>query len=596
MLKIEIAGQAIDLFPDSSVAWELKNPMFEDTGSHSWTMSLPETPANKKIFGFPARLTKATLMQADVPFSLYHSGLLLFIGTATVKETKKGTIEVYFKTGSGDLNNNIKDKSLRDFEYGGSLLSYFNTPALQSYLLAQSADIFPTSKVAVFPLKNEGQSLNGPPTDAWIEQNDRYTQNSFETTWTPIPGGAATNAFTFNSNIFPYLAHVLPYILNETGFMLQNDPFLFYPELKRLCIVTNNEQPFLIWPGPTMELKVKNFMPGSNASELFIGLKSLFGLLFFANHNSGRVVSMFWKEIFASADLEDWTDKSLKTIETSIEELVHLSYKFEADGADGYYSTRVKEIDPAKVLSSAANYASLPSTGNFIGDLRLVTSEDVYYEWVFINEETGTMQWSFFSININKNLGKGDSISSKISPVIQNHWLRSTKNTTYNPYDYYLRITDFFTPRMDMKVNKKGERTECGIRFAFYRGYQNVQENFFHYVIGTPSAVGSLNTPVPFGTHDVYAPDGTKIPEANLALKWDGQYGLYENFWKEYAEWHATRRRMVTRYIMLTAADLASLKMYRKVRIDGVNFFIKSISVTIKTNGIMPAKVEMYTA
>ncbi len=98
----------------------------------------------------------------------------------------------------------------------------------------------------------------------------------------------------------------------------------------------------------------------------------------------------------------------------------------------------------------------------------------------------------------------------------------------------------------------------------------------------------------PLGTNDVYDGELTKIPEANLSLKWDGEYGIYNKYAKEFIYWFNNLTKPVTIRFQPTPADLF-IDFSMKIRVNGINYLIDEIRGEIKDNQMSVVEADCYS-
>ena len=93
-----------------------------------------------------------------------------------------------------------------------------------------------------------------------------------------------------------------------------------------------------------------------------------------------------------------------------------------------------------------------------------------------------------------------------------------------------------------------------------------------------PNGYGDL---YPLGTSSRYNTQGVEI--GTLSLRWDGEDGLLENYWKEWDQF--LRNAKTTKWeIKLETTDILQLQMQRKVKIHNNYYMIKTISVNFPLN------------
>jgi hypothetical protein len=79
-----------------------------------------------------------------------------------------------------------------------------------------------------------------------------------------------------------------------------------------------------------------------------------------------------------------------------------------------------------------------------------------------------------------------------------------------------------------------------------------------------------------------------------ISLRWDGQYGMYETWWKG---WHQMLRngKNVTGLFRLTIADIVGFNFEDKVRIQNQDFFVKKMRISLTPRGLAPVEIELVS-
>lgn len=80
-------------------------------------------------------------------------------------------------------------------------------------------------------------------------------------------------------------------------------------------------------------------------------------------------------------------------------------------------------------------------------------------------------------------------------------------------------------------------------------------------------------------------------------LAYYGTNNIYEKYWKRYEKWMQSTF-MVEKDVFLTAADIVSLDMRQKVHISNTNYYISSMSISLKNepSKFVKAKLKLYRA
>ena len=90
-------------------------------------------------------------------------------------------------------------------------------------------------------------------------------------------------------------------------------------------------------------------------------------------------------------------------------------------------------------------------------------------------------------------------------------------------------------------------------------------------------------------------PQGSTISD-NLELTFeDKENSIYDRFWKKYMDWYINHRKEIRCEILFDANDLANLDLSKKIRIRGVDYFIKTIKFGVTYRRITEAKLDLYS-
>jgi len=121
---------------------------------------------------------------------------------------------------------------------------------------------------------------------------------------------------------------------------------------------------------------------------------------------------------------------------------------------------------------------------------------------------------------------------------------------------------------------EKVDVTEFSPRLLFYRGMQK----------------DSNNDDYPMGSSDVWDYDWNKISDANLSLRWDGDYGLYEKCWKGFLHWWINRK--LAKWKVKDPCVFDFDKIYT---IDRSRYILKKKSTVFSLHKIEPAVCEFFS-
>jgi hypothetical protein len=112
-------------------------------------------------------------------------------------------------------------------------------------------------------------------------------------------------------------------------------------------------------------------------------------------------------------------------------------------------------------------------------------------------------------------------------------------------------------------------------RLLFYRGMQEDSE-------------GNL---YPLGSMDNLDYDGDQIPDRNLCLRWEGEYGLYNQLWKNYLSWYRSRRQ-----IDYQVNDPSILNFTKLYMFDDIVIVLKKRTIQLTMDQELPSVCEFFIA
>ncbi len=93
------------------------------------------------------------------------------------------------------------------------------------------------------------------------------------------------------------------------------------------------------------------------------------------------------------------------------------------------------------------------------------------------------------------------------------------------------------------------------------------------------------------GTNDNRNRDGNILPGKSLTLLWEGEFGVYNQLWKNYLTWW-TKRRQLNQIVK----DPTKLNFSGKYTIDGVDVILKKRTVIFSMDQVLPSECEFFIA
>lgn len=571
MLRIVVNNIDLDI-QGVQISLRLLSPIFNDIGTHSYSFSLSATEKNKQVLGYPSRLSRKSLNNTEFSCSVFFEGVLIIEGKLSVSDSNHNIIECYLKAGNGEVFSEFKKKKLTDLVLGGQRTlgtSFSDVIAYYEDVITGTSDDY---DFAIFPIRNES-FYDGTNFETYHQSDIKYI-NYYN-------NGFVISPTMPESHVpFPYLGYVIDQIFSEHGFTIDKNLYRSDPDLKKLVIY--NTYSWDSWEtagggvynrGPSLNIDLSKNVPDVNINDFLKNLTKLFAIGIFPEIVNRKVTIKRYKDIILDHTYTDWSKDVFPIYNVSDEVLDGYELRFKADNQDEYYEQYVFEIDNYNLKDPVSTLLQLPSSGNENNDIRLVREYNAFYVWDIQDPYSPLGLWRFLCFNlVNYKSGEGE---------FENETDFSTLCTYPHLDDSHSSAPrQWLTPITKQVGNSDSigdfKDNDFSPRLLFYRGM---------YLDGNGNNY-------PLGTYDVY--DYLKNKRGDLALRWDGDYGLYENLWKEYLHWYIYVRRLVKFEKVMTPADLKNIKFYKKYRINGVNYLIKEINVTITDREIKPAKLDLY--
>lgn len=303
----------------------------------------------------------------------------------------------------------------------------------------------------------------------------------------------------------------------------------------------------------------QNHVPNIKISEFLIRIQKLFGIVYSFDHSAKQVEVLFIRDIlnnFAAAGYDVCAVKSSKKAAFHAANSYLLNFVFPQSDLNS--EENFLNVDQSMIIGEYATVDDLPASAEE-GFYALISNLNSLY--VF---RSGAWAWYtdyFYPFYINS--GKTE-IKPDVSPMLM-HW-----------GNHPLHGTHFPCPRISQKGS--GQLTglnEFAFHLVFYRGLEQ----------------DSSGATYPFATISAYGPTGSLI--SSYELKWDGTYGLYEQFLREYYDFVINRSRPVEYDRYFTASEIRNVDFMEKVRIFQNTFLIKQISIPLSQSSIGVASMKL---
>lgn len=588
MLKLVVNNQNCDLGSNPKITINEESPIFNTsslTGTSGFPFNLPATPLNLKIFEFPNRITKSEYPGKDFDFKLFHFGRLIADGIITIRQTTEKWINAYLKIGSGSFFSQIKNKKLTDCQFGG-----------ERTFVKKTEYTYPTDDFTLFPILNGQQFDETKFEDAFQSGFNRinaFYDDEFKTELDD-PGDI------FAIIPFPFLTYVIKTILIQYGFKVTENVFDTDIDLRSL-VFYNTRDIFIneitydyeyveivligrpnifvwMWTGTvTRELDtfdLKDNLPEMLISDFIISLQNTFNVvLLFDGDNNVKI--KFKEDIIKQPAISDISENIINEGELIINEKPDgFKFSWELDNEDDitdfpYFQPIDDVLDKlGEPLALNADVDSITDPQEY--EIRYVIESDWYliYAPDPSVEESYYFTWQVFSY-----VG------------VQNYFIDNYQEEIKSKFSTLFQDLDYsYNPGQNVKLpfsNQPGNNdiredyAAFSPRFLLYRGLQKDSNND-DYPMG--------------GCLDVNDYDGVKIPEANLNMRWDGEYGLYNKYWKGFLYWWMNRK--LVKWMVKDPSKLEFDKIYT---IGDSNYILISKPPVFASKLVEPSICEFYT-
>ena len=637
MISLKVKNQAVDLPPSSAINLLIGGKFWEldfQKGSRSNPFTLPASPKNQQILGFPELIPNASkTLFNPLPAEVLLAGSQLYRGTFALRKASPRAYEGVFIFDAAELAPFAETpirQMLRSEEH-----QFPNTSlnALESYTAADSDIVFPTIKVANI-------LFNRYTTGYTIDQDDLQ-----EGTFIP----------------FLKMHYVFSLLIAQTGYTLANpDYYQAYPDVAKVTIfnnkeldVTLNTQTILTPIEGTdygfvdirlqytdielpLRFRIADHLPDVTFSTFLKAFRKLFGIYLDINSKYKTITVHFLKDLFRQTAQKDFTQKVNPQYTVEPPTYEGITFSFLKDTKDDYQKDQKTPDVTLSKLSAARNLGELPPLvpfGEQPNTYRFYVKENQY--WATLKKSSGVVRRYYLADFLPRVEGEGKkNIDIPLAPVRsaiwlsyrgtegqarqagantriyhinklqgQNGYIQITKaqnfeaDTIHSPladqptyFDLAIShvrdedsvewtrfvpsnpILETHTPLTRKLLNQ--ENANFPFRVFFYHGLQQRVENSNSYPYASPT-----NT----------SPRGTKI--ADFALRLAEADNIIDFFYTEYLNF-VKYSPLYTFTAYLNINDLQNLKPTDIIRIRDSSFVIEEIDVSIDKT-IQPATLKL---
>lgn len=310
MIQIIISGERLDLPPGFAFEIEDSNPVFNDRGPQSMPVTVPATPRNSRLLGWPQRLDTGRHPAAPEIRAAVVCGPHARLGTVNVTEASPDegiTLSVGFDNSTAYSRwaaRRLKDlDSLPEVEFD-STDTAFRAMATALHNPDTECDY------AVFPIavthEDKDSQQRWEILNRTVASDDPASLGRFATVRRWIDGEDTEVKVPDCYGITPFLRvwRVLELVFADLGLRLLSNPMRDDPDLARL-VVLNNSADALV----TARLRYAELMPDCTVQEFIDSLWCRFGLVYSIDDTAGTARLRLLRDILRdpAPDITPWT-------------------------------------------------------------------------------------------------------------------------------------------------------------------------------------------------------------------------------------------------------------------------------------------------
>jgi len=542
MLSIHIGDQSLDLSDDFSVSLNLKSPLFNDVGDYSFPFKVPSTARNVSILGWKNRIASARSIYEAFDGSIRWNGMVLYSGQVKIKTAGEKNFEGALYINKGNFNFEVKELFLNRVDLG--MKSFDSDQQAEDYFNWSLAHFYPEVDFSMPQISNP--AFYDPPAtnpelmaynyifpDGWLHRTTSDGQN--RTILVP----------------FLYLKYVLNRLAENFGYRLEDEFFTSGEELSRLVVYNSVNLGEVLFG--MQRLYYCRLVPAIKVGEFISGLEKWFNCSFHVDTLKRSIRIVGNKEVLLHSDIVEFSNNILSISQEVPEEVTGFRFLLGPDGGDTAYQA---QLDAEKGISerikgAARDFSDIPPYPfTLLGDIYYMLDTNAWWQ-LGINPCTFLIEW--------QQLPAGPMLTDKFF---------------YKWGDKKNKFETVFSSLPDHFIS-----VNCGNLGA---DFQKITPRLFW--VGRTGGWGMPERLMGFANN------------SNFSLRYPGPNGLFNLYWKEWADWIMETRKSVKIEKQMDFIALKSIDFTKRYRINGMNFLISEISVTLNKSTIKPARLKCFTA
>ena len=578
LIKSLESGRTLDITPGQEISLTLENPLFADDRmpvAVSTGIEFPLSPTNKVEFRFVDVMMIPPAVQ-KIPAAIIFEGFELFSGELQFDEFSDQTLKYTFVGADATeaFSGNIHEIACRD--YGGMAMSTF----VQN---ARKGD-YPDIGLPMIVRKANSAKIEYPTAagEAECSSIDKYANHLYTNTPYIIP---AIKAAYLLEKIHPKLifpSQIQDY-LDRMAILGTYKPEAWQNDRYGIPYTTPS------WSNPYIGdgFNAAEALPEMTKAEFIANILKMFCATIFPEKGYYDVRTN--SSILQDKTFIDWTQKVSDIYAIVAGEAGSYSLEY-ANGEQNYDPAKEEEFDEelAQSIYSASNYEELISkfrtSDNYV-DVRVTFSGNVYSgkavkAYLYWSRSPGVMGKPIFN--------KTETSIPLIDIVFQANVNKiELSEGGGDGQNYENNIGFICTPCIPANVAT-----------FIYTGSTNAQVTLraMAPVVDIPTVGGNRPSDVYIGLliennffdqgnyftrPEPYIDGGTEMANTRYSIAIGGTNGLYAKFHETFAQWQVKKKDSVKADVVLSPADIAQFKLWRKIMLYNRLFLIKTMEITL---------------
>lgn len=578
LIKSLESGRTLDITPGQEITLTLENPLFADDRmpvAVSTGIEFPLSPTNKVEFRFVDVMMIPPAVQ-KIPAAIIFEGFELFSGELQFDEFSDQTLKYTFVGADATeaFSGNIHEIASRD--YSGMAMSTF----VQN---ARKGD-YPDIGLPMIVRKANSAKIEYPTAagEAECSSIDKYANYLYTDTPYIIP---AIKAAYLLEKIHPRLifpSQIQDY-LDRMAILGTYKPEAWQNDRYGIPYTTPS------WNNPYIGdgFNAAEALPEMTKAEFIANILKMFCATIFPEKGYYDVRTN--SSILQDKTFIDWTQKVSDIYAIVAGEAGSYSLEY-ANGEQNYDPAKEEEFDEelAQSIYSASNYEELISkfrtSDNYV-DVRVTFSGNVYSgkavkAYLYWSRPPGVMGKPIFN--------KTETSIPLIDIVFQANVNKiELSEGGGDGQNYENNIGFICTPCIPANVAT-----------FIYTGSTNAQVTLraMAPVVDIPTVGGNRPSDVYIGLliennffdqgnyftrPEPYIDGGTEMANTRYSIAIGGTNGLYAKFHETFAQWQVKKKDSVKADVVLSPADIAQFKLWRKIMLYNRLFLIKTMEITL---------------